>query len=253
MTTEPAGRSLAGRVALVTGAAGGIGRAVSARFAAAGARVALAGRTAADLEDVAHEIDADAADVLVTTADVTREQDVNDLIRAIETRWAGLDIVVNCAGINVRERSLEDVSVADWERITAVNVLGPLLVSRAAIALMRRRAAGRIVLVSSTAGLAATLLSGPAYSASKAALNSLATSINLSERHHGIGATLICPGDVSTPLLDRWPEPPSADARARMLQPEDVAAVTLAAVALPASALVELVVVRPLDLPGIAP
>ena len=250
MRAEGASRSLAGRVALVTGAAGGIGRAVSAALAAAGARIALTGRTAQPLDAVAQEIVGHAADVLVIPADVTREADVTGLIRAIETRWSDLDIVVNCAGINVRERSLEHVSVADWERITAVNVLGPLLVCRSAIELMRRLAGGRIVLISSTAGLGATLLSGPAYSSSKAALNSLAASINLSEREHGIGATLICPGDVSTPLLDRWPKPPSAHARARMLQPEDVAALTLATVALPARALVELAVIRPLHQAG---
>ena len=238
--------SFAGRVAVVTGGGGGIGAAIATALARAGAKVALVGRTAVTLAATAGAFGQENADAsLVLPTDVTDEHQVGEALGVVHNRWKRLDIVVNAAGLNIRDRALSEISLDGWRAVNDANLVGPLLVARAALPVMRLQGAGDIVNISSTAGLTATLLSGPAYSASKAALNSLTASINLAERRHGIRAMLICPGDVSTPLLERWPEPPTAQERARMLQPEDVADVVLAGLSLPARALLEIAVLRP--------
>ena len=99
--------------------------------------------------------------------------------------------------------------------------------------------------VSSIAGHSASVLSGPAYSAAKAAVNSLTQSINLSERRHGIRACAICPGEVATPIMAKRPKPPSEAAIATMLQPEDLAETIVAVAGLPQRAAVELVLITP--------
>jgi len=113
---------------------------------------------------------------------------------------------------------------------------------------MREQQDGLIINVSSMAAVTASLLSGPAYSASKAALNSFTESINLAERHNGIRACAICPGEVSTQILEQRPHPPSLAARATMLQPEDVAQAILLVATLPQRATSELVLIRPTTL-----
>lgn len=241
-------RGLSGRVAVVTGAGGGIGAVIAATLARAGACLALVGRTPSTLAATASALGSGRdtpEDSLVVPADVTDERQVGEVIQTVRERWKRIDIVVNAAGLNVRRRALSEVSLDDWRAINEVNLVGPLLMAREALPVMRSQTAGDIVNISSTAGLAATLLSGPAYSASKAALGSLTASINLAERRHGIRAILVCPGDVSTPLLDRWPDPPGAQDRERMLQPQDVADVVAAALTLPVRALLEVAVLRP--------
>jgi NADP-dependent 3-hydroxy acid dehydrogenase YdfG len=114
-----------------------------------------------------------------------------------------------------------------------------------ALPLMRRQQRGTIVNVSSIAGLMAGLLSGPAYSAAKAAVVSFTQSVNLAERGNGIRACAICPGEVETPIINLRPHPPSAEARATMLQPDDIAETILHVASLPMRAAIELVVIRP--------
>jgi len=110
---------------------------------------------------------------------------------------------------------------------------------------MRAQGSGTVLNVSSIAGLRAFAPSGPAYSAAKAGVNSFTESLNLTERVHGIRACAICPGEVATPILDRRPVPPSAEARRSMLQPEDLAQTLLFVAALPARATVELLTINP--------
>jgi NADP-dependent 3-hydroxy acid dehydrogenase YdfG len=110
---------------------------------------------------------------------------------------------------------------------------------------MRERHTGTIINVSSMAGKRASLLSGVAYSAAKAALNSFTDSINLAERPNGIRACVICPGEVATPIMKLRPYPPSDEAMATMLQPEDVAAAVLLVASLPQRAAIEEILIRP--------
>ena len=110
---------------------------------------------------------------------------------------------------------------------------------------MRERRRGTIINVSSMAGKRASLLSGPAYSAAKAGLNSFTESLNLAERANGIRASVVCPGEVATPIMKLRPYPPSDEAMATMLQPEDVADAVLLVAALPQRATIDELLIRP--------
>jgi NAD(P)-dependent dehydrogenase (short-subunit alcohol dehydrogenase family) len=234
---------LAGRVALVTGAGSGIGRAAAIRLARDGAAVALVGRTAAKLHDTRETIGN--TDVELYPADVADPAAVDALVAAALSRFLRLDIVVNAAGINVRRRSLADTSVDDYEKVLDTNLRGAFLLSRAVLPAMRAQGGGTIVHVSSDSGLRGNDFAGIAYTASKFGVRGLVEAINAEERRHGIRATAIFPGEVNTPILDQRPVPVPADARARMLQPEDVAECIALAATLPPRAIVEHLVVRP--------
>jgi NAD(P)-dependent dehydrogenase (short-subunit alcohol dehydrogenase family) len=233
---------LVDKVAIVTGASSGIGRATALALASEGARAALVGRREGPLRQLAEEI-GDRA--MVVPADVRDVSQVKAMVARTMDAWNRIDILVNSAGMNVPRRGLGEISLAAWRDVFATNVTGPFLVVREVLPVMRRQRAGTIVNVSSMAGYRGKLLGGPAYGASKAALNSLTEAINLAERQNGVRACAICPGEVATPILDIRPNPPSAAARATMLQPDDIAQTVLLIASLPARAAVELVLIRP--------
>jgi NAD(P)-dependent dehydrogenase (short-subunit alcohol dehydrogenase family) len=160
-------------------------------------------------------------------------------------RRGRIDVLVNAAGSNVRERRLEVLSEADWQAVLGANLSGAFNTVHAVLPTMRRQASGTIVNIISEAGWSATPKAGAAYVASKFGLVGLTQAINLEEQPHGIRATAIYPGDINTPLLDKRPQPPPAEARANMLQAEDVAACVLLAIELPPRAVIEALLVRP--------
>lgn len=220
---------------VVTGAGSGVGRAVAHRFAGAGWQVALVGRRAEALEETAALAAVDARPRIAGfPCDVSVAGDVAAMGSAVLDRFGQVDVLVNSAGINVPRRGLEVLSVEDWERVLATNLHGAYYCVRAFLPGMRARRTGTIVNINSDVGKAARDLAGAAYVASKFGLAGLTQQINAEERHHGVRACSIFPRDVNTPLLDKRPEPPPAEARARMLQPEDLAECVWLAATLPA-------------------
>jgi NADP-dependent 3-hydroxy acid dehydrogenase YdfG len=247
MTTQPA--FLGPAVSVITGAGSGIGRATAVALALASAggpdsTVVLVGRRRESLEETATLVEEAGSRPIVQVADVAEPAAV-DAVREVAEAAGPVDLLVNNAGVNVPVRTLDRLAVSDWERIFQVNITGPFLMTRALLAGMRARQRGTIVNVSSMAGVRTGAISGPAYSAAKAALVSFTESINVSERRHGIRACAICPGEVATPILDDRPIPPSPAARELMLQPEDVAATILHVAGLPQRAMIELVTIFP--------
>ena len=234
---------LAGKVALVTGAGSGIGRAAAMRVAREGAAVALVGRTA---ERLAETRDAIAnAGVETYPGDVGDSTAVEAIVGAVLARFSRLDIVINAAGINVRRRSLADGSVEDFEKVLETNLRGAFLLSRAVLPAMRAQGGGTIIHVVSDSALRGNDFAGIAYTASKFGVRGLVEAMNAEERRHGIRVTAIFPGEVNTPLLDKRPTPVPEAARQKMLQPEDVAECIALAAMLPPRALVEELVIRP--------
>jgi len=236
---------MADQVCLVTGGGSGIGQATATALARAGATVVVAGRRREPLEEVVTGLTREGLTAAALPGDVTDPADADGLVADITERWGRLDVLVNSAGANVPRRDLASLSVADWTAVVESNLTGTFLVTHAALPGMRAQRFGTIVNVSSIAGYRAMELTGPAYNAAKAGVNAFTESINLADRRHGIRACAVCPGEVATPFLAFRPTPPSAAARATMLQPEDVAAAVLFVATLPPRVNVELLTMYP--------
>lgn len=231
------------QMAIVTGAGTGIGRAIAESFVHSGARVALVGRRQEKLQEVAGALSRDR--VLVCPCDVSDRAGVNAAVARVLEAWGDVHILVNNAGMNTFRRGVGDVDPSDWDRTIAANLTGAFNCVRAVLPAMRTRQGGLIVNIVSIAGKRASKLAGAAYSASKHGLIALTHSINEEEAGYGIRATAICPGEVETPILDLRPEPVGAEHRARILQPEDVAAAVLFVASLPARACVPELLIKP--------
>lgn len=215
---------LAGRVAIVTGASSGIGRAAARALAAEGAQVALVARSGDVIAALADEITARGGQAVAYPSDVAAPQAMPAVTAQVLAAWGRIDLLVANAGVNTKERALHNIAQEQWERVIDVNLTGVFNCAKAVLPAMRERREGTIVIVSSMAGRHPGTLSGIAYGASKAGAVSVAHSINAEEKINGIRATTILPGEVATAILDYRPDPPSAQARAQMLQPDDVAA-----------------------------
>ena len=227
-------------VAVITGAGSGVGRAVALKFAGEGWHVAVVGRR---MEPLAETVElagrAAASRMLAVLCDVRSPESVSAMGAAVVEKFGQADVLVNSAGINVPQRSFAALSIDDWHAVLETNLSGAYYCVRAFLPGMRARGAGTIININSDVGKMARDLAGPAYVSSKFGLSGLTQQINAEERRNGIRACSICPRDVNTPLLDRRPEPPSAEARAKMLQPEDLAACVWLAATLPSRAVVE--------------
>jgi len=234
---------LAGRVAIVVGAAGGIGRALVTELARAGCLIVLADLDAHALEQAAGDLGlSDAA--LLCPADITDRAQVDRVAAAVEQRFGRVDMLINAAGTNTPNRTLADLSPADWDRVIAVNLTGVLHMTQALLPMMRRTG-GIVVNIVSTAALAASPGAGTHYCAAKRALLSLTESINKEEASRGVRACALLPGEVDTPLVDRRPRPPTPDHRAAMLRPADVAEAVLFAVTRPPSVTISEIIIWP--------
>ena len=190
------GAELGGRVAVVTGAGSGIGRAVAIALAEAGARVVLCGRTQAKLEAVAQELPQDQSHVHVMHHEVPA--DCEKTVQAAISRWGRLDILVNNAGIYVAATVAETTNEA-WQESLDGNLNGPFLLTRAALPHLRQAPAGTIVNVASTLGIRPIPGAAP-YCVAKAGLILLSQATALEEASHGVRVNVVCPGVVDTPI-----------------------------------------------------
>jgi gluconate 5-dehydrogenase len=190
--------SLHGRVALITGAAGGIGRVLSQGMAEAGAAVALADLRAAETQSAAAEIRGAGGQAEAFEVDVARQESIRSLVAAVIERFGRIDILVNCAGINQREPLL-DVTEATFERILAVNLRGVFQLSQAVARHMIRQKGGKIIHIGSLTGEMA-LAGVSAYGVSKAGVSQLAMSMAVEWARHNIQVNCIVPGFMRTAL-----------------------------------------------------
>lgn len=234
---------LIGKSVVVTGGGSGVGRAVAVALAKEGMKVLAVGRRRDKLAETASLADAGA--IQIEPADVGREADAERVVSMALALFGRLDVLVNNAGANIRDRAVEILSVADFDKLIAINLRGAFLMMRAALEPMRTQKDGLIINISSIAGVRASPLGGAAYTASKHGLQGLSGVVSIEESRHGIRSTTICPGEINTPILDERPEPVSAERRAIMLQPEDVAAAVLFVTRLPARAHVPELVIKP--------
>jgi NAD(P)-dependent dehydrogenase (short-subunit alcohol dehydrogenase family) len=233
------------KTAVVTGAGSGVGRAVALKLAGAGWRVAVLGRRLQALQETIAMAGPDAARITAYGCDVSDASAVETTGKRILAELGTVNVLVNAAGTNTPQRSLEVLARHHYEEMIATNLNGAYYCVQAFLPQMRDRKSGTIVNIVSDAGLQASPKAGPAYVMSKFGLAGLTQSINAEERSRGIRACAIFPGEIDTPLLDKRPQVPDSQARARMLQSDDVAECALFCINLPEHVLVEEMLVRP--------
>ncbi len=189
-----------GRVAIITGGAGAIGRATSLCLASEGARVVIADLDRSAAEEHADHIRDRGADAIAVAVDVSDEASANDLIRSTVAAFGRIDILHNNAGV-LLPGSVTEVPLEAWNRTLAVNITGAFLCSRAAIPLMIAGGRGSIIHTSSVSGLVGEA-GIAAYCASKGALVMLARQMAIDYARHGIRVNALCPGWIDTPFND---------------------------------------------------
>lgn len=211
---------IAGLTVLLTGGSSGIGRACAEVLVNAGARVAITGRDRGRLDQTNRLT---GGKLLTYLSDGRNDQEVAKVVLAVEQEFGRIDLLVNNAGINVKERYTREMTPEMWRKILQTNLDAAFYYTYAALPGMLSRRSGQIIYISSVSGKRANKLSGSAYSASKFGMNALSFALGLEEAENNIRTTTICPGEVDTPILDQRPTPVTAERRAIILRPEDVA------------------------------
>jgi len=189
------------QVAIVTGAASGLGRAIAHRFARAGARIVVADLERTKAEATAREVDADPARAMGLAMDVTDEKAVNDGVAEVVSRFDGVDVLVSNAGVQI-VHPLEEFSYAEWKRMLAIHLDGAFLTTRACLPHMYKAGWGSLIYMGSVHSKEASVLKAP-YVTAKHGLIGLAKTMAKEGASHGVRANVICPGFVRTPLVDR--------------------------------------------------
>jgi len=235
---------LRSRAVLVAGASSGIGRAIALGAADAGARLCLFARDRARLEEVERTILVSGGDAVSVAGDAASPEAAALAVRTAVERFGRLDVLVNSVGINVKNRALTALTMATWHELIAANLHAAYVLTQAVLPVFRERRDGLLVHISSMVAKRPDV-SGVGYQASKTGLVGLAHGTMEEERQHGVRVTVMFPGLTDTPLLDRRPTPPTPEMRAKALQPDDVAFLCLAVMALPARAHVPEVLIYP--------
>jgi NAD(P)-dependent dehydrogenase (short-subunit alcohol dehydrogenase family) len=197
---EPRPKSLAGRVALITGGGAGIGKAVALRLAHDGARVAVLGRTASEVKEACAEMERSGHQTLALIADVSKPFTMRRAFARLRRKWGRLDIVFANAGINGVWTAIEKLTVAEWDETLGINLRGTFLTVHLAVPLLKKRG-GAIVITSSVNGTRMFSNSGAtAYATSKAGQVAFARMCALELAPHHIRVNTICPGAITTQI-----------------------------------------------------
>jgi NADP-dependent 3-hydroxy acid dehydrogenase YdfG len=245
----PDGGLLAGRVALLTGASSGIGRAAAVALAEAGAAVVVAARRADRLKAVVDQISAAGGEALAVAADVADEPSAAGLVAQTLGRFGRLDVLINAAGA-IQYGGVENADTAEWRRILELNLLACLYTCKAAIAPMKAQGGGDIVNITSLSARHAAAAFG-AYGASKFGLAAMSEGLRQEVGGHGIRVCTIEPGATATEVAEGISEPSVRQfirdyvGMEGCLQPEDVAQAIVFLLSLPARANVSRLRIRP--------
>ncbi len=214
---------LEGKTIWITGAGSGIGEATAQAMAKEGATVALTGRRKEPLETVAHAIMQAGGKALVEPGDVMDKAMAPAVVARIIKATGRLDILVNNAGTNVTARTFAVLTPENLDTVLQANLNGAYYCVLAVLPQMRAQQDGVLIHTASWAGKYVTPLSGTAYTASKHAVVAMSHSLNMEEFKNGIRSSVICPHEISTPILNTRPVKVTEEERARMLQSEDMA------------------------------
>jgi NAD(P)-dependent dehydrogenase (short-subunit alcohol dehydrogenase family) len=237
-------KDITGKIALVIGGGGGIGLEIAKALAKEGCKVALADYN----EELLKKAENSAGGNIKfawKACDITNRAQVTELFKWLGEKVGPIDILINCAGINVVNRKMANVDPKDFDRIMSVNTTGAFNCIYEAVPVMRNKKSGLIINIVSIAGKHAIALAGLPYVVSKFATSAMGKFIGMEECENGINVTNIYPGEANTPIIDKRPVPVSAEKRAQMLQPEDIAECVVMVARLHPRAIVPELVITP--------
>ena len=237
--------ALSEKIAWVTGGGSGIGQAAAVEVAKGGATVIVSGRRAEALAETVTLIRRANGKAEAQAVDVTDREAVERAAKAILARHGRVDILVNCAGVNIPKRFFKDLAAADWDRVVEINLNGALYCTLAVLASMRERRDGLVINIGSWFARYQGYVGGAAYNASKQALTAMTHQLNLEEGLHGIRGCVIHPGETVTPMQRARPKPPSPEDQAKMLKMEDLGRVVRFVAESPAHVCINEIVVTP--------
>ncbi len=216
------GKQLAGKVAIVTGASRGIGRAISIALAKEAATVVLAARSIRKLQETAEQVTHAGGKAEIVVTDLAEEEAIKDLVKVTGEKFGRLDILVNNAGIT-HSAKLEETATEDWQRCIWVNARAPFILCREALPMLRKAEAAYIVNIASVVGVKGYPLQS-AYTASKHALRGMTISLAEELRGSNVRIHLLCPGGVDTELIQKLrPDIKKDD----LMQPDEIAELVL--------------------------
>ena len=236
---------LAGKVAWVTGAGSGIGEAAALALAREGGAVVLSGRRREPLQALADRIGKAGGKPMVAPGDLSEQSAASRIAEVIVKEFGRLDILVNNAGTNITDRQWAKLTPERIKFMIDANLNGALYCALAALNIMRPQKDGLLIHTASWAGRFVGLVSGATYSAAKHGVVAMSYSINMEEFQNGIRSTVLCPAEVATPILEKRPKPVSAEERARMIQPENMADLIVYIAKQPATICLNEVVISP--------
>lgn len=225
----------------ITGGGSGIGRAAAVAFAAIGARVAVSGRTKRTIDNVAKEITKSGREALAVACDVSKEASVKNALNKIDATWGPVDVLINNAGVSTWKDFMK-TSLKEFDETSAINLRGMFICSQAVASSMIKRRSGMIMNILSTAAIRA-FPGNSAYCASKFGGLGLSRVMRSELKKHNVRVVAVLPGAVETAM---WGAKERIKYHERMMQPEDVAQAMVDAVCMPARAVVEEIVLRPM-------
>jgi len=219
------------KVAIITGSARGIGKAIALRFAREGAVVVVNDVDFERAKEVVHQIKSQEGQALAVRADVSNQKEVEKMINSVYSKFGRIDILVNNAGI-IKRGTIEDHSYEDWDKVIAVNLRGTYNCSKTVVSIMKKQGYGKIVNVSSVAGKVGDIASAPSYGPSKGAINTLTKSLARELAGYGICVNAVAPHAIETEMSSEWSEEKRREIISqiplkRLGRPEEVAAAVL--------------------------
>ena len=213
---------LAGKVAIVTGASRGIGRAISVALAQETATIVLTARSIQELQNTAEQVKKAGGVAHIIHVELTEEQSIRNLVQVTGEKLGRLDVLVNNAGVT-HSAELEQTSTDDWQRCISINARAPFILCREALPLLKKSQAAHIINIASVVGIKGYPLQS-AYTASKHALRGMTISLAEELRGSNIRVHLLCPGGVDTDMVDRVRPDIAKD---ELIKPQEIAELVL--------------------------
>ena len=237
--------ALDGKHIIITGASSGFGEATAIACAAEGANVTLVARREGELQRVADLARAAGGQALVCPADVRDDARIYEIVAEARAAFGAVDVLFNNAGTNMAQRSISETTPENFRWLMDVNLTSAFVFTRAVLDEMMARGDGLIINLASRAGMFPSLGAGVTYSASKIGMDALTRVTNEEGNPNGVRACWFNPGFGNTPIIDKRPTRFSPEQKARMIQPEDIAATVVFMCRLPANIKIDMISMLP--------